>query len=884
MDRRSSWSILEEIASAIVIAEASDHECLVSLVGLFGELKRSFAEAGETKWKARAAKLGAEAKKLLKEEGDETSEKLDQLSKKVAELQRAIRTLFPKIATPTTQQSHSEQRTGCANEREEYVRPVWVDPEVLRDFLAHQTHELDEIESDILALEDGGTEPSNLKARIHNLKGEAGVLGADDLADVCHALEDALDAAQNSRALTDLLLYVKDWMADAFQAYAERRLPEPRSEAVVALLQASTQDSHQEPSKSDQNRSVGEAHKDGSSSIDRAQLPGEAVAQDEDTVEAFGDFLDESDENLDRADEILIRIERQGSDPDSIHDLFRVFHTVKGMAGFLGVSDVADLAHASEALLNRARDNRIELTGYALELLFDTTRILRGSLHTARVALESNREIPLHPEVGPILARLRVFVSRYTDSVPTLSDSSEVHARVLSGHTSSGEPIETVTRNEEREPRIKESVKVYVERLDRLVEMIGELVIVESMVANAPEITSLSSRRVRSYVGQLERIATELQDVGLRMRMVPVRGLFQKMLRMVRDLSRKSHKQVRLTISGGSTEIDRNIVEQIADPLMHMIRNSVSHGIESPEERIAVGKPTEGTIRLSAKPEGGSIVIQVTDDGHGLDRDLILRRARDLGLVEADSSLSDSDILKLIFQPGFSTAAEVNEVSGRGVGMDVVRKNINALRGRIAVSSNLGEGTSFRVILPLTLAIIDGMLVSCGRERYIIPTMNIVESIQVNEQMLASLVGRSELVSLRGKTIPLLRLSRLFDVEDAVADATEGLVVVLEGVGRRVALLVDEVITQQQVVIKSLGAGIGSARLISGAAIMSDGRVGLILNTEEITALAGGTDGNLECGVAQRPKSDPRNVAVPTPIANNSRSAVLKAGNEEGRP
>jgi len=370
--------------------------------------------------------------------------------------------------------------------------------------------------------------------------------------------------------------------------------------------------------------------------------------------------------------------------------------------------------------------------------------------------------------------------------------------------------------------------------------MIGELVVVEAMVVNAPEIAGASSVRVRNCLAQLAKVTRDLQDVGMHMRMLPVAGVFQKMARLVRDLSRKSNKQVRLVTSGEATEMDRSVVEHIADPLVHMIRNAVDHGLEPRDERVARGKPEVGQLRLSAFHEGGSVVIEIADDGRGLDRARIVAKAVEKGLIPSGDGLTDAEVHALIFAPGFSTAAQVTEISGRGVGMDVVKRNIEALRGRVAISSTPGAGTKFRVVLPLTLAIIDGMLVACGDERYILPTLSIVESVQPGPGTLVTLAGVHEMINLRGELLPLVRMDRLFDVAGAERDPIRALVVVVEGMGRRVGLLVDEVVTQQQVVIKSLGRGIGATRFVSGAAILSDGRVGLILNVEEIAGLAHG--------------------------------------------
>jgi len=280
------------------------------------------------------------------------------------------------------------------------------------------------------------------------------------------------------------------------------------------------------------------------------------------------------------------------------------------------------------------------------------------------------------------------------------------------------------------------------------------------------------------------------------------------------------------------------MVEQIADPLVHLIRNACDHGVEAAEARTRAGKSPEATVRLSAYHEGGSIVIELSDDGRGLDREAIVGKALRQGLIRSADGMSEADIDALIFAPGFSTAKVVTEVSGRGVGMDVVKRNVEALRGRVTIHSRPGHGTTFKLVLPLTLAIIDGMLVACGEERYIIPTLSIVESLRPDRQMLVTMAQVNEMVNLRGEILPLLRLDALFGVDGARTDPTQALVVVVEGVGRRVGLLVDEVVAQQQVVIKTLGEGLGDTPYVAGGAILSDGRVGLILNVEQIVGLS----------------------------------------------
>ena len=380
-------------------------------------------------------------------------------------------------------------------------------------------------------------------------------------------------------------------------------------------------------------------------------------------------------------------------------------------------------------------------------------------------------------------------------------------------------------------------VKIDTLKLDSLVDLVGELVIAQSMVIQHPEVMELSDRQLARCMRQLARITTDLQHNAMSLRMVPIRAAFQKMTRLVRDLAGSQGKQIQLILSGEDTELDRNIVEELADPLIHMIRNSADHGIEMPEERVAKGKPALGTIRLQAYHQGGGIVICIADDGKGLDKDRIVAKAVQKGIIEPHASLSEKEIFELIFAPGFSTAEKVTDLSGRGVGMDVVRGNISRLRGRIEVESTFGKGSSFTIFLPLTLAIIDGLLVSLGDERFILPTLSVRECLRITENMISTVQGTGELVSVRGKLMPLVRLGNLLGIPGATNDATKGIIVVAESGTTQRCLLVDELLGKKEVVIKSLGDAFKSQVLMSGAAILGDGRVALIVDLDALANL-----------------------------------------------
>jgi two-component system chemotaxis sensor kinase CheA len=377
-------------------------------------------------------------------------------------------------------------------------------------------------------------------------------------------------------------------------------------------------------------------------------------------------------------------------------------------------------------------------------------------------------------------------------------------------------------------------VKLDTWKLDNLVDLVGELVIAQSMVVQNPDVQRLTSRKLARCLRQLSRTTAELQRNAMSLRMIPIRGAFQKMSRLVRDLAAKQQKQVQLLLEGEDTELDRNIVEKLGDPLVHMIRNSVDHGLENVSDRRAAGKPITGTIRLSASHQRGGICIRIQDDGRGLNADRILVKAKEKGLVRQEQKPTEAEIYEMIFLPGFSTAEKVTDLSGRGVGMDVVRRNIENLRGKVEIQSVPGQGTTFTIILPLTLAIIDGLMVGVGDDRYIIPTLSVRESFRARPGMVTKIQERGEVVSVRGKQTPVLRVGPYLGRPMRAVKPEDGIMVVVESGDACRALLVDELIGKQEVVIKSLGQTFKHQHLLAGAAVLGDGSVGLIFDVDSL--------------------------------------------------
>ncbi len=383
------------------------------------------------------------------------------------------------------------------------------------------------------------------------------------------------------------------------------------------------------------------------------------------------------------------------------------------------------------------------------------------------------------------------------------------------------------------------SIRVGIDKVDDLINMVGELVITQSMLGQLGEnMNAENIEKLQDGLSQLERNTRELQESVMRIRMLPISFAFQRFPRMVRDLSHQLDKEIELVLLGEQTELDKTVMEKIGDPLVHLVRNSVDHGIETPSEREAAGKQRKGTVELNAFHQGGSIVIEIRDDGKGIDKDVIFEKAVEKGVINASDTLSDEQIYDLIFAPGFSTAAVVSDVSGRGVGMDVVKRNIRELGGTIEVKSEKGVGSKIIIRLPLTLAILDGQLIRVGKDTYIIPLISIIESLQVKDEKISSIGGQAELYKLRDEYVPVVRLYEVFGLKPDSTELKDGLIVIVDGDGSQAGLYVDDLLGQQQVVIKSLETNFRPVEGISGATILGDGTVALILDIAGLITLS----------------------------------------------
>lgn len=837
---------LEELSAAFVMADVSDLQALARIHTHYQDLEKLTAHPHLQTTARKCAQL---TEQVILEERD-GAESMRILADSITDMKKFL-----------CDYQNSDYSSGPSETEKAAALPqISSDDEIFITFLSRQESVMEELEEEILSLEKG-TEPGKIRRIFHTLKGEAGALSLGDVEKLCHATEDYLESAQTNRSV-EVLLKVKDWLNDTFSAYSGKCDPPGEVDGILSYLEYNEQ--------SGLDLKVRDKQDSGSSGkgVSESNAGKEVVLSE--TVgdtSLLEDFVCESRDHLEQADDCLLRIESSPEDRDLINELFRVFHTIKGIAGFLSLSAIQSLAHSAENLLSNARDGSIELTEQRMEFLFLSVDTLKGEIESVQHALTGNGKYRSQDTIESLIRTMDHLAEGNSEKRPKIGEVLIGQGKVTPGDVAKalsdqqqkpdvrmGEllmdrgvvsPREinkalSVQSAKQKTVRVKEKIKVDTEKLDHLVDYIGELVITEAMVTGDKELKENLSPRAERNLRQLDKITRQLQEIGLSMRMVSLKTTFQKMARLVRDLANKSGKKIRFITAGEDTELDKSVIENIGDPLVHMVRNSADHGIETVQERLQSGKPEAGTVHLRAYQKNGSICIEVEDDGKGLDPDAILKKAQDRNLIDASETRSEQEIYQLIFHPGFSTAAKVTDVSGRGVGMDVVKRNVEALKGRISIRSKKGAGTVFTIHLPLTLAIMDGMVVTVGEERYIIPIVSVIESFRPEKENISTAMKNGEMVSSHGALIPVRRLSEEFGVSGAVSDFTEGIIIITEDKARRIGLLVDTIVGQQQTVIKNVGGGIGNVRGIAGAAIMPDGQVSLIL---DVAALIRDNDG-----------------------------------------
>jgi two-component system chemotaxis sensor kinase CheA len=703
-------------------------------------------------------------------------------------------------------------------------------------FFEESFEALDGMEAALLELDVGAPDPEGVNSifRVaHSIKGGAGMFGFKDVTSFTHTLETLLDEMRSGRLqvtahISDQLLLSVDVMRAMLRAVQRK---EPIDVQKVADLQFDL-----EMIVASKGSSAPGAAAGGGAAAPVAQAATISVATGAAPAAPAGAAAASAGcwkIGFRALPELLLR----GNDPLAI------------FASLAELGNLAVVANLDGAPKLRSIDAERCYITWKLQLQSDCARdevdaafewaAVDCELTIERVAADSAQPQPQATAVPPPPAAAQQAEAVSTPVAPEKPAAAQSNPTgAAPAQADSPKPAEAP----KAAPAEQISIRVGIEKIDELINTVGELVITQAMLSELGRtLDGPVAERFRSGLNQLERNMRELQESVMRVRMLPISFTFSRFPRMVRDLAQRLGKQIELKMTGEQTELDKTVLEKIGDPLMHLVRNSVDHGIESPQARLAAGKPATGIVHLDACHRGGQVAVEIRDDGAGLDKNRILAKARSRGLVGANDVLTDEQVHELIFLPGFSTAEKTTDVSGRGVGMDVVRRNVKELGGNIEIGSEFGKGSRFIITLPLTLAIVDGQSVSVGSETYIVPLTSIVESLQLQPQSVNRLSGHGEVFSFRGDYLPVVRLHDLFGVEPRARALHEGLIVVAEGDGRRIGLFVDELLGQQQVVIKSMEANYGPIDGVAGATILGDGSVALILDLPGLIRVAAKT-------------------------------------------
>ncbi|WP_334058536.1 chemotaxis protein CheW [Alteromonas sp. S005] len=671
-------------------------------------------------------------------------------------------------------------------------------------FFDESDEHLDDMEQLLMSLDVESPDPEELNSifrAAHSIKGGSGIFGFDALMNLTHVMENLLDKARNNELsvtadIVNVLLETLDVLKDTLNAYRdETSVPQESIDERIKILNDAL------------NGQSAEFTPNGASEEISSNTQAESIEDD-----GFGFFDDEPSEASSATDNGFGFFDEEPVHNQSSETTESSSQADEGFGFFDDEETHSNLVEPQTKKSDAAKaesDDEEDSQGFGFFEDVPSARHINTAANTT---------------TGP-----------KSQSAKTLRDSVNDDKASLSGVASSKAPAKNKPKPSAKKSTARESASIRVDttKIDAMVNLVGELVITQSMLSMiGQDVEGQIGERLQLAIDELQRNTREIQESVMSMRMLPLTATFNRFPRLVRDLAGKLGKQVELVLQGGSTEIDKSLIEKIVDPLTHLVRNSIDHGIEMPDKRVAAGKPEKGTVILSAEQKGGSIIISIIDDGGGLHRDKILDKARSNGLAVSDD-MPDSEVWQLIFQPGFSTAEAITDVSGRGVGMDVVRRNIESIGGRIDIESSAGEGSAFFIHLPLTLAIVDGMCVSVGKQIFVIPLLNIIESFQPTKQQLKTL-GNDTVLYIRDQYWPLVPLYDFMEVEEAALSPTEGIVVLLESSKKRFGVLVDALVGQQQVVIKSLEEHYRKVAGIAGATIMGDGKVALIIDADSI--------------------------------------------------
>lgn len=756
--------------------------------------------------------------------------------------------------------------------------------EIIEEFTRESRDLIDHLEPSILDLEKMIGAESQISEEnfailnsifrlFHSLKGGAGFLGLNHIVRTTHTAENLLEKLRSNKIkLTnthvDLLCQACDFAKEAMN-FVEINMNDLGMAEQAQLLINSFEQAGDTVAAPPSPKAPEPSAPPAPPVVFDLDFP----SQDLVTPEVLERFLQEADDLFLEIEEDLLNLTKDPYGQESLSRLFRNIHSFKGNCGFLGYNDLQKLSHDLESILDLAKSGANVDRGKIFETMLQLLDVFKealaaipkggnGSIDSLPLYLELISDLmPRNLQAGAGKAASRIGDILVEQGVVTrehVEEALDIQRRpigelLVDAGVVGREQVDSALKIQKKIPQgkfpenkdekpdasaVRQDIRVDLNKLDSLVTLIGELVIAENMVLNNPDLRGLELENFSKAGQHLLKIVRELQEMAMTIRMIPVSGLFRRMMRLVHDLSRKSGKKVDLQLIGESTEVDKTVIEKITDPLVHLIRNAMDHGLETQDERLASGKPKTGTIKLAAVHEEGNVLITISDDGQGLDRGKLLQKAIEKHFIEGDGSkLSDREVFNLIFMPGFSTAKEITDVSGRGVGMDVVRQNLEKIRGKVEIHSQLHQGTTIVLRIPLTLAIIDGMLIRVGKSYYILPILSIRESFQVDPKMVTVSPDGLEMVRVREKLLPVIRLHDLHAIIPDSPDLHHGILIVLEAQGGNICLFVDELMGQQQTVIKGLSDYLtktASVRGVSGCTILGNGDVCLILDVQNL--------------------------------------------------
>ena len=730
---------------------------------------------------------------------------------------------------------------------------------LIEEFILESVEMLDDVEPLVISAKNIDSNLANSLFRpVHNIKGTAGCFGFDNISNVSHSAENVLSLIRNSENLiieADILIGFFDYLRKVLAAVMEKHTDKGfESEAEIFISDLNNLiDQLKKGNGAESRPQIKNAALESLKElIDEKEL-GQSILQeldenqlenstpeiknnpllDEETIKIF--YL-EAKELLEEIENNLMSFLNDLDNKNILQEIYRAVHTLKGNFGLFNLSPIEVFAHKIENLIDEMINGKIAIDKNITEdLIIITDTLKEGVNFSLKDQLPSwNNSTSLKLIENYLQPEVINFTPKITDLKINDIKNKLKEAPINPSNDGSGNPsLESSSA--------KKDIRIDTIKLDYLNDIVGELLIAKTMIHKDIDFSTTNGEKLKKSFHFFSKVLGELQDTSMAMRMIPVASMFKKMVRIVHDISKKTKKKVKIEFFGESTEVDKSLIDVINNPLLHMLRNSVDHGIESEEERLEKGKPKHGTIKVGAIHESGEVWIIVEDDGKGLNKDAIIDKALKNEIISEDQveTMSDQDIFKLIFTAGFSTAEKVSDISGRGVGMDVVMQNIQKMKGRVSIESKQDIGTTFTIKIPLTLAIIDGMLINCGGIKYTIPIDSIQETIKVKNIEVDRIVQEQELIKIRNKMIPIVKLNQIHKIRNSVDNIEEGILMIIESRGTTIALLVDSLLGQHQTIIKSLPNYFEKINLnyikgLSGCSIQGDGEVGLILDVSTL--------------------------------------------------